>query len=496
MITGGSTLDPGFPTWGTMLREHGYQTCWYGKWHLTHRDNHWTPERARRARALRVLRRHLPVAERRARARAGASTRTIAAQFEEWFADRGRRSGRGARRSRSSTRTTSPGGTSWTRPRRAPRRSARRSVRRLPPNFETPAAADRARTSRACSARCRRRPRSRSARSPSPAPKRRREVAAVPRPLRASCSARSTARSARVMRDARQPARTWPPTRSSSSPPTTASTAPRTGCAARARRLRGGDPRAADRQGPARRCYSARAERRAHAAHLERRRRAAAADDRARARTTGAREPRYAHIAGTAPTSRAILADPPRAGAAVRRCTRPTRSSPSSRSSPTPPTRRCTSSRVRTPTGEVRDLLALAGARHRAARSAARRASSTTTARTAGASSCTPAPARARWRDRCGPRFGGPSPRSCARPCRRRLREAHGARIRRLLLYRHARGRSRCGPPRKVRTERERGASRSGPARRHGHRERAPSPFTAGEAAMTEPAPSSAWTAR
>jgi arylsulfatase A-like enzyme len=42
MITGGSTLDPGFPTWGTMLREHGYHTRWYGKWHLTHRDNRWT----------------------------------------------------------------------------------------------------------------------------------------------------------------------------------------------------------------------------------------------------------------------------------------------------------------------------------------------------------------------------------------------------------------------------------------------------------------------
>jgi arylsulfatase A-like enzyme len=42
MITGGSTLDPGFPTWGTMLREHGYSTRWLGKWHLTHEDNHWT----------------------------------------------------------------------------------------------------------------------------------------------------------------------------------------------------------------------------------------------------------------------------------------------------------------------------------------------------------------------------------------------------------------------------------------------------------------------
>ena len=43
MITGASTLDPGFPTWGSMLREYGYRTRWYGKWHLTHGDNNWTP---------------------------------------------------------------------------------------------------------------------------------------------------------------------------------------------------------------------------------------------------------------------------------------------------------------------------------------------------------------------------------------------------------------------------------------------------------------------
>jgi arylsulfatase A-like enzyme len=41
MITGGSTLDPGFPTWGTMLREQGYETFWYGKWHLAHGDRRW-----------------------------------------------------------------------------------------------------------------------------------------------------------------------------------------------------------------------------------------------------------------------------------------------------------------------------------------------------------------------------------------------------------------------------------------------------------------------
>ena len=90
MITGGSTLDPGFPTWGTMLREHGYHTRWFGKWHLTHRDNHWTPSTGERgARALRLRRRHLPLARRRARARAGAWTRRSPTQFERWFADEG-----------------------------------------------------------------------------------------------------------------------------------------------------------------------------------------------------------------------------------------------------------------------------------------------------------------------------------------------------------------------------------------------------------------------
>jgi arylsulfatase A-like enzyme len=42
MITGGSTLDPSFPTWGGLLREHGYSSWWFGKWHLTHGDNHWS----------------------------------------------------------------------------------------------------------------------------------------------------------------------------------------------------------------------------------------------------------------------------------------------------------------------------------------------------------------------------------------------------------------------------------------------------------------------
>jgi arylsulfatase A-like enzyme len=34
MVTGASWLDPRFPTWGKMLREVGYETAYYGKWHL------------------------------------------------------------------------------------------------------------------------------------------------------------------------------------------------------------------------------------------------------------------------------------------------------------------------------------------------------------------------------------------------------------------------------------------------------------------------------
>jgi arylsulfatase A-like enzyme len=34
MITGAGWLDPRFPTWGKMLRKMGYDTAYYGKWHL------------------------------------------------------------------------------------------------------------------------------------------------------------------------------------------------------------------------------------------------------------------------------------------------------------------------------------------------------------------------------------------------------------------------------------------------------------------------------
>jgi arylsulfatase A-like enzyme len=36
MVVSESTLSPKFPTWGSMLRELGYETTWWGKWHLGH----------------------------------------------------------------------------------------------------------------------------------------------------------------------------------------------------------------------------------------------------------------------------------------------------------------------------------------------------------------------------------------------------------------------------------------------------------------------------
>jgi arylsulfatase A-like enzyme len=41
MITGVSSLDPAFPTWGTMLGGLGYDSWWFGKWHLTRSDRWW-----------------------------------------------------------------------------------------------------------------------------------------------------------------------------------------------------------------------------------------------------------------------------------------------------------------------------------------------------------------------------------------------------------------------------------------------------------------------
>jgi arylsulfatase A-like enzyme len=136
MITGGSTLDPGFPTWGTMLREHGYRTRWYGKWHLTHHDQRWSAATGG------------PALERYGFAGGtfpspdgapGQGWRVdpqIANQFADWFAHEG-----GGEPWCTTVSFVNPHDIAWWYlwSNRVPaERTARSTVRRLPPNFETP----------------------------------------------------------------------------------------------------------------------------------------------------------------------------------------------------------------------------------------------------------------------------------------------------------------------------------------------------------------------
>jgi arylsulfatase A-like enzyme len=136
MITGGSTLDPGFPTWGTMLREHGYRTRWLGKWHLTHGDNHWTYLSGEQA-----LERYgfdggvFPSPD----GAPGQGWRVdphIARRFSDWFADEG-----GAEPWCTTVSFVNPHDIAWWykwTDRVPSEASAERVVSQLPPNFETP----------------------------------------------------------------------------------------------------------------------------------------------------------------------------------------------------------------------------------------------------------------------------------------------------------------------------------------------------------------------
>jgi arylsulfatase A-like enzyme len=136
MITGGSTLDPAFPTWGTMLREQGYHTRWYGKWHLTHRDNHWTA-----ATGEGELERYGFAGGTYPSPDGGPGQGwhvdpRITAQFGDWFDQEG-----GAEPWCTTVSFVNPHDIAWwyawTR-RVRPEASAPRAVHRMPPNFETP----------------------------------------------------------------------------------------------------------------------------------------------------------------------------------------------------------------------------------------------------------------------------------------------------------------------------------------------------------------------
>ena len=136
MITGGSTLAPGFPTWGSMLRDHGYHTRWFGKWHLTHHDNHWT-----RASGEAALEKYgfaggvYPSPD----GGPGQGWRTdphIAQVFADWFDHEG-----GAEPWCTTVSLVNPHDIAWWyvwSDRVPPEAYARPVVYRLPPNYETP----------------------------------------------------------------------------------------------------------------------------------------------------------------------------------------------------------------------------------------------------------------------------------------------------------------------------------------------------------------------
>jgi arylsulfatase A-like enzyme len=136
MITGGSTLDPGFPTWGTMLADHGYRSRWYGKWHLTHRDGTWGRVRGEHALARYGFRGGTFPSPNGAPGQGWRVDGHIAKQFANWF--------KGERAEEPWCTTVSfvnPHDIAWWyiwSDRVLAEASARRVVSSLPGNFETP----------------------------------------------------------------------------------------------------------------------------------------------------------------------------------------------------------------------------------------------------------------------------------------------------------------------------------------------------------------------
>ncbi|HEY2398549.1 MAG TPA: sulfatase-like hydrolase/transferase [Solirubrobacteraceae bacterium] len=136
MITGGSTLDPGFPTWGTMLREHGYHTRWFGKWHLTRHDNWWTKAEGESALERYGFAGGVYPSPDGAPGQGWHRDPHIAGRFAEWFRQEG-----GAEPWCATVSFVNPHDIAWWyvwSGRVPPEASAASVVRRLPPNFETP----------------------------------------------------------------------------------------------------------------------------------------------------------------------------------------------------------------------------------------------------------------------------------------------------------------------------------------------------------------------
>jgi arylsulfatase A-like enzyme len=136
MITGGSTLDPGFPTWGGMLREHGYRTSWFGKWHLTHGDNHWNSFTGARGLERYGFAGGVYPSPNGAPGQGWKVDPRIARTFEEWFAEEG-----GSEPWCTTVSFVNPHDIAWWykwSDRVPAEAGAPHTIGRLPPNYETP----------------------------------------------------------------------------------------------------------------------------------------------------------------------------------------------------------------------------------------------------------------------------------------------------------------------------------------------------------------------
>jgi arylsulfatase A-like enzyme len=137
LLTGASTLHAGFPTWGTMLREQGYQTYWYGKWHLTQHDNRWTAAAGGPALDSYGFDGGTFPSPDGAPGQGWRVDPHVVAQFDQWFAQEG-----GGGPWCTTVSLVNPHDIAWwyRRTDRVPPEShAPRTVAQLPPNFETPA---------------------------------------------------------------------------------------------------------------------------------------------------------------------------------------------------------------------------------------------------------------------------------------------------------------------------------------------------------------------
>jgi len=121
-----------------MLREHGYHTRWFGKWHLTHHDNLWTAAVGERALERYGFAGGIYPSPDGAPGQGWHRDPQMAARFAAWFAEEG-----GAEPWCTTVSFVNPHDIAWWyvwTDRVRPEAAASRLVRRLPPNFETPEA--------------------------------------------------------------------------------------------------------------------------------------------------------------------------------------------------------------------------------------------------------------------------------------------------------------------------------------------------------------------